>query len=205
MSTIYQPTIFGTEDVLDIGAPRPAASGRIRVSIRPAPLFEDAEQSVSQRPVGVPRETWKRFLADAKNHAIAHPKAAPLRFASWIRNPTPARRGRPSTRPDGYPDDICEGYRRMRARRLSRDPNSEIPSIDDWIRDSERWREVGRAGGIAARSAMRQVVEWVVVVPRRELNKHPDLELAWAKRINNEPDIGRRYRIHLRGVQRRST
>lgn len=205
MSAIYQPTIFGTEDVLDVRQVRPAASGRVRVTIRPLPLFEPVEQAGERRPVGVPRETWKRFLADAKTHAQAHPKAAPLRFASWLRNPTPARRGRPPTRPEGYPEHLSEGYRRMRARRLARDPQAEIPSIDDWIRESERWRATGRAGGIAAKTALRQVVQWIVVVPRRELNKNPDLELSWAKRINNEPEIGRRYRIHLRGVQRKAS
>lgn len=205
MTTIFQATIFGEEDAISIGLPPQTPSARIRRLFRPAPLFAAIDGREGRRPVGVPVDVWERFQADAKRHAKDHPKAAPLKFASWVPSQAPSRRGRPSTRPVGHPDDVCEGYRRMRLRKLSKDPAANIPSIEDWIRESERWRETGRAGGIAAKAALRQVVQWVVVVPRRELTRHPDIERSWAKRINNEPDIGRQYRISLRGVQRRAS
>lgn len=200
-TTLLQPTIFGGEDSIIVATK--TGSIRIRPTFRPAPLFERLEADPSKRPVGVPSDVWARFQADARRYAQRHPKAKPLRFAIWLARKEAPRLGRPSDRPEGYSDDIWEGYRRMRNRRLAADPDAKIPSLDEWLAQSAPLRESGRAGGIAARCALRQEVRWIVVVPRREMIKDPAIEAHWARRIYAEPEIAAQYRIHLRGVQRR--
>lgn len=203
---ILQTTIWGTDVALEARI-EPAKSLRVRPTFRPAPLF-DAAPSGALLLAGIPASVRKAFQAASRAHAKDHPKARPLSFHAFLRASAAAPTNRPVGRPTERPAHIDDkaswaAYQRAKTRASNRTNPVEFPSFEDWIVASEVWRECGRRGGIAARGSMRQEVRWVVVIPRRELIKNPEIEREWHKKLHNDATLSKTHRIVLRGVQRR--
>lgn len=159
---------------------------------RPVPLFgEDL--------VGIPPQTRDAFLTATAT--LDKPGTKPTEFARWARhNGAPPPLGRPTKRPSDIAPDLWVGY----LRACNRHPNAPAPDPYEWIAATADQREYGRKGGLAAKYAIQQKLSWVVVVPRKDLIKSPNLEREWARKIFLDPALAKTHRISLRGVMRRS-
>lgn len=186
MSECIQLGIWEDTRIPDPPAPRTSSTAFVRP--QSAPLFGD-----DRRP---DTAAWKLYRQAMWRRRVNHPDLPPISFEEWIAN---ARPGRPRECPDGIPPALWYAYQRALSKRPS---TAERPSFEDWFEGAEKWRRCGSLGGQAPREST-PAVRWRTVVPRRVLTKHPEIEVHWNKRLFNDPNLARSYRVHLQGIQKK--
>lgn len=204
-----QATIWGTEEPLSVQIERRVL--RIRPKHQCAPLFDHA--TPVDCPAGVPHRVFAEFLDAAQRHAERHPNASPLTFSVWYRRGDRPGRGRPTDCPDGRDPSLHAAYKRSCSRLLrehreacaqsgNETPAPEMPSFEAWLKRAAKYREQSRASSQRP-AGQRQVVKWVVIVPRREMVKNPEIEREWNARLYRDESLAKTHRMSLLGVQRR--
>lgn len=186
MSACIQLGIWEDTPVQDTPASRPAVASFSRP--QSAPLFGD-----DRRP---DLDAWRLYRKAMWRRRTNHPDLPPIPFEDWLAT---ARPGRPQERPPEIPAPLWYAYQRAFSKRPA---DAERPSFQDWLQVSEKWRRFGSLGGQAPREPS-PAVRWRTVVPRRVLTKHPEIEVHWNKRLFNDPNLARSYRVHLQGIQKK--